>query len=93
MQMVIILNAQKVSAINVLLHMLIMWNSNIHPPVLLLSMTMNIIGKHSVTAYKIVFNKFKELRHSCVFQNKYILSNLESVLSLLFELTCSIVPD
>jgi len=40
-----------------------------------------------VTTYKIVFNIFKELRYSCVFQNKCILGNLESVLSLLFELT------
>jgi len=48
MQMVIILNAQVVSAINVLLQMLIMWNNNIQPPVLLLLMSMNIIGKHFV---------------------------------------------
>lgn len=44
MQMVIILKAQAVSAINVLLHMLIMWNNNIQPPVLLLLMSNNIIA-------------------------------------------------
>ena len=48
MQMVIILNAQVVSEINVLLHMSIMWNNNFQPPVLLLLMSMNIIGKHSM---------------------------------------------
>lgn len=81
MQMVIILNAQVVIEINVLLHMSIMWNNNFSTfCVVIVDVYEYYRQTFHVTTYKIVFNTFKELRYSSVFQNKCILGNLESVL-------------